>query len=146
MGYLEARSLSTLLGVRSKGRMADTLDLAAAVSKGLSADALDRLCNLIAPGDTKLRHLVVPKATLARRHRTPHRRLTVEEGNRLTRLARVWALATDIWKSEAQARLFLAKPHPLLGGRLPRELAIESDIGARAVEDLLGGLKYGTAV
>jgi putative toxin-antitoxin system antitoxin component (TIGR02293 family) len=146
MGYVEGRSLAALLGVKSKGRAADTLDLAREVGKGLSVDALDRLCSLIAPGDSKLRHLIVPKATLARRHRTPHRRLSVDEGNRLTRLARVWALATDVWKSEAQAQRFLGEPHPLLGGRIPRELAAETDIGAREVENLLGGLKYGTAV
>ena len=44
------------------------------------------------------------------------------------------------------ARRFLGEPHPLLRNRVPRELAIESDIGARAVEDLLGRLKYGSAV
>lgn len=145
MGYVEARSLAALLGVKSKGGFADPLDLANAVSKGLSVDALDRLCGLIAPGDSRLRHLLVPKATLARRHRGSGR-LSPEESNRIARLARLWAFAIDVWKSEAAAQRFLAKPHPLLRGRVPRELAIESDIGARAVEDLLGGLKYGTAV
>ncbi len=145
MGYLEARSLAALLGVKAKGRVADTLDLAKAVSEGLSVDAVDRLCSLIAPGDSKLRHLIVPKATLARRHRGQGR-LSPEESNRVARLARLWAFAMDVWKSEAAAQRFLVEPHPLLRGRVPRELAIESDIGARAVEDLLGRLKYGSAV
>jgi putative toxin-antitoxin system antitoxin component (TIGR02293 family) len=145
MGYVEARSLAALLGVKSKGRVADTLDLAKAVSSGLSVEVVDRLCKLVGPDDSKLRHLIVPKATLARRHRGPGR-LSAEESNRLARLARLWAFAFDVWKSAAAAQRFLAEPHPLLRGRVPRELAIESDIGARAVEDLLGGLKFGTAV
>jgi putative toxin-antitoxin system antitoxin component (TIGR02293 family) len=145
MAYVEARSLAALLGVKSKGRVADTLDLAEAVNNGLSVDAIDRLCKLIAPEDSKLRHLIVPKATLARRHRG-RGRLSAEESNRLARLARLWAFALDVWKSAKAAQRFLAEPHPLLRGRAPRELAIESDFGARAVEDLLGGLKFGTAV
>jgi putative toxin-antitoxin system antitoxin component (TIGR02293 family) len=145
MGH-HARSLAALLGVKTRGEAAGNLDIAKAVSRGLSVDTAERLCGLIAPGDPKVRHLIAPKATLARRQRSAHRRLTVEEGNRLTRLARVWALAVEIWESEEQAQRFLAAPHPLLGGRVPRELAAETDIGAREVENLLGGLKYGTAV
>jgi putative toxin-antitoxin system antitoxin component (TIGR02293 family) len=54
--------------------------------------------------------------------------------------------ALDVWHSEEEARRFLARPHPLLCNRIPRELAIESRIGSRAVENVLGGLKYGVAV
>ncbi|MGH7057896.1 MAG: antitoxin Xre/MbcA/ParS toxin-binding domain-containing protein [Acetobacteraceae bacterium] len=32
-----------------------------------------------------------------------------------------------------------------MGGRVPRELATETEVGARAVEDLLGRLKFGSA-
>ncbi len=87
----------------------------------------------------------MPKATLARRQRGAGR-LSPEESDRLARLARLWAVALDVWKSEKAAHRFLAEPHPLLRNRIPRELVIESDIGARAVENLLSGLAYGTAV
>jgi len=33
----------------------------------------------------------------------------------------------------------------LLNGRIPADLAIKTDEGARLVEDVLGRLKYGTA-
>jgi putative toxin-antitoxin system antitoxin component (TIGR02293 family) len=62
------------------------------------------------------------------------------------RLARLWIFATEVWGSDAAAQRFLSEPHPLLRGRTPRELAIESDVGAHAVERLLGGLKFGTTV
>jgi putative toxin-antitoxin system antitoxin component (TIGR02293 family) len=146
MGLIEARSLATLLGVKPKrGRAVDTLELARQVGQGLSVDAVDLLCDLVAPDDANFRYRIVPKATLARRRRRPGR-LSPEESDRLARLARLWALAVDVWKSEKAAQRFLAEPHPLLRNRIPRELVIESDIGARAVETLLGGLKYGTAV
>ena len=71
MSAAQARSVAALLGVRrSKARPADAFDLAAAVAKGLSVDAVDRLCAAMAPADPSLRYRIVPKATLARRQRT----------------------------------------------------------------------------
>ena len=146
MAYVETSSLAALLGVKPRrDRHLDSLDLSSEVGKGLSVSAVNRLCRLIAPDESSLRYRIVPKATLARRQRAGGR-LHPEESNRLARLARVWAFAMDVWKSEKVARRFLGEPHPLLRNRVPRELAIESDIGARAVEDLLGRLKYGSAV
>jgi putative toxin-antitoxin system antitoxin component (TIGR02293 family) len=146
MAYIEARSLAALLGIKPRrDRLLDSLDLSSAVGKGLSAAAVNRLCRLVAPDDLSFRYRIVPKATLARRLRGAGR-LSPEESNRLSRLASVWAFAMDVWKSEEGAQRFLREPHMLLRNRVPRELAIESDVGARAVENILGGLKYGTAV
>jgi putative toxin-antitoxin system antitoxin component (TIGR02293 family) len=69
--------------------------------------------------------------------------MTVEQEERLTR---VTAFALDVWRSPEAAQRFLTQPRMLLRGRVPRELAIESEAGARNVERILGGLKYGTAV
>jgi putative toxin-antitoxin system antitoxin component (TIGR02293 family) len=146
VGFIETRSLAALLGVKPRrGHAVDTLELARRVGKGLSVDAIDRLCKLIAPDDTGFRYRIVPKATLARRQQG-NGRLSPEESDRLARLARLWAVALDVWKSEEATRRFLARPHPLLRNSIPRELVIESEIGARAVENVIGGLKYGTAV
>lgn len=141
------RTLALLLGVKPK-RAGDLtpFDLADRVGRGLSVDALDRVCAKIAPNDPSFRYRIVPRATLARRQRAAGRRLNRDESDRVARIARIWELAMDVWTSEDAARRFLAKPHPLLAGRIPREFTIESELGARQVEDLLGGLKYGTAV
>jgi putative toxin-antitoxin system antitoxin component (TIGR02293 family) len=143
----EASQLAALLGVKPQRRskIISSLDLADEVVRGLPVEAVDRLCVLIAPGDVTLRHRLVPKATLARRQRTAERRLSPEESDRLARLARLWTFAADVWGSQSDAQRFFAEPHPLLGGRIPREVATETEIGARAVEDLLGRLKYGSA-
>lgn len=146
MGFVETRSLAALLGLHPKrGRTVDTVELVRQVDKGLSVDAIDRLCKLVAPDDAGFRYRVVPKATLARRQQSGGR-LSRDESNRLARLARLWAFAVDVWKSEDAARRFLGRPHPLLHNAIPRELGIDSEMGAHAVEDVLGGLKYGIAV
>src|SRR6266850_848144 len=139
MAPAQTLSIAALLGVRRRGsRPVDPFDLADAVAKGLSVDAVDRLCAAMAPADPSLRYRIVPKATLARRQRT--RRLSRDESERLARLARIWAFAMEIWQSEATARRFLGEPHPLLAGRIPRELVAETEIGAREVARLLGGI------
>jgi putative toxin-antitoxin system antitoxin component (TIGR02293 family) len=147
MTVVDTRSLAALLGIRPrKAQTLTLLDLADAVSRGLSVDAVERLCALIAPDDASLRYRIVPKATLARRQRTAARRLSAEESDRVARLARLWGVALDVWGAPTAAQRFLAEPHPLLGGRVPREVAIASQIGAWTVEQILGRLKYGTAV
>jgi putative toxin-antitoxin system antitoxin component (TIGR02293 family) len=144
---VHVRSLATLLGVRPKRAENFTeFDLADEVSRGLPVDAVDRVCAKLAPNDAAFRYRIVPKATLARRHRAPRRLLSRNESDRIARIARIWELAMDVWKSEDTSRHFLSKPHPLLENRVPRDFAIESELGAREVEELLGGLKYGTAV
>lgn len=145
MADIQARAIAALLGVKPKSQAFTSLDLAREVGRGLPAVAVDRLCGMIAPAEPSLRYRIVSKATLARRRKSARRRLNREESDRLARLARLWAFAVNVWGSQTAARRFLAEPHPLLGGRIPREVATETEIGARTVEDLLGRLKYGSA-
>lgn len=143
----ETTELATLLHVKSKGgKKPTTLDIAEAVKKGLSVRALDDVCVLMASGEPSFRYRIIRKATLARRQRTAERRLSVEESNRVARLAQLWTLANEVWGSEKLAQQFLMKPHPLLENKIPRDVAADTDIGARVVEQLLGRLKYGVAI
>lgn len=145
MAEIEARSIAALLGVKPKREAFTSLDLAREVSRGLSVDAVDRLSRLVAPAVPGFRYQIVSKATLARRQKAAKRRLSREESDRLARLARLWAFAVDVWGSDEAARQFLSEPYALLGGRVPLDVATETEIGARTVEELLGRLKYGSA-
>lgn len=61
---------------------------------------------------------VVPPATFKRRTR-----LSAEESERTERLARVVALAENLWRDEQEARVFLNRPHPLLENETPLNVA-----------------------
>ena len=63
----------------------------------------------------------------------------------MARLARLWRMAREVWGSDEAARQFLSEPHMLLRRRRPIELASQTEIGARMVEDILGRLQFGTA-
>jgi putative toxin-antitoxin system antitoxin component (TIGR02293 family) len=113
------------------------------IERGLPIGALERVANLLAPGDAQFKYRLVPKATYERR-KAAHR-LSSEEGMRLARLARVWSLAVDVWGSEEDAREFLFRPHPMIEDQRPIEVVIRNEFGAEMVVDILSRLKYGSA-
>lgn len=91
-----------------------------------------------APND--LVYKVVPPATFKRRNR-----LSAQESERTERLARIVALAASLWESEADARAFLNRAHPLLDGDTPLNVA-HTELGARRVERLLYDVEHGLAL
>ena len=85
-------------------------------------------------------HKVVPPATFKRRVR-----LSANESERTERLARVIAMAENIWRDQAETRAFLNRPHPLLDGQTPVNTA-RTELGARRVEQLLHDAAHGLCV
>ena len=124
------------------------LSLSREVEKGLPVSALDQLVRSLAPNDASFAFRLVPRATLARRRTGGARaaRLSPAEGARVARLAKVWAMAQEVWKDDGAAREFLFRPHMLLGGRPPVDVVLANEFGGPLVENILGGLLYGTAV
>jgi putative toxin-antitoxin system antitoxin component (TIGR02293 family) len=113
------------------------------IEDGLPIAALDRVARLLAPEDAQFKYRLVPKATYERR-KVAHR-LSADESARLARVARVWAIALDVWKTEAMTRDFLFRPHPMIEDKRPIDVVIQSEFGAELVVEILGRLKYGTA-
>jgi len=77
--------------------------------------------------------------SLQRRRRSG--RLARFESDRLYRLARTMAIASDYLGDAERARRWLKRPNRALGG-LP-VAAIDTEPGARQVENLLGRIAYG---
>lgn len=141
---LALANLADMLGLAPREAAARSpMALMSRIEHGLPLAALDRVARLIAPGDAQFKYRLVPKATYERRKGT--NRLSAEEGTRLARLARVWSLALDVWRDEAEARDFLFRPHAMIEDRAPIDVVIQSEFGAEMVIDILGGLKYGSA-
>lgn len=63
-------------------------------------------------------------------------------GDRLVRSARLYAIAAEVLEDESAAARWLKAPQRALGGAVPLELA-QTDVGARAVEALLGRMEHG---
>jgi putative toxin-antitoxin system antitoxin component (TIGR02293 family) len=69
-------------------------------------------------------------------------RLDAVSGDRLVRSARLYAIATEVLEDAGSAVQWLKAPQRALGGAIPLELA-QTDVGARAVEALLGRMEHG---
>ena len=132
-----ARILGLKSTVRSMAAIAD------AVESGLPKQSLERVVERTGfqgPARLNLMHRVVPAATFKRRVR-----LKLVESEKTERLARVIALAEMLWDDEAEAKRFLATPHPELGRRKPIEAGL-TELGARQVEDIVMRALYGLPV
>ena len=84
--------------------------------------------------------LRMPARTLARRKQA--RRLDADESDRLYRLVRVAAHAMAVFGSEDKVAAWLRRPNRALNGEMPVAL-LDTDLGVRQVEDVLGRLEYG---
>ncbi|MGH9404030.1 MAG: type II RES/Xre toxin-antitoxin system antitoxin [Terriglobia bacterium] len=78
--------------------------------------------------------------SLQRRRRVG--RLARYESDRVYRLARIVALAKHYLGDEEAATRWLKRPNRALGGRTPLAL-VDTELGARTVENILGRIAYG---
>lgn len=115
-------------------------DLRAAIEKGFPVRSLHLAVRRITTSRkdaAAVTHSIVPRTTLHRRTT----RLSKEESERLERLARMTALAEEVWEDVDLAHEFLMSEQPGLGGRRPVDLA-DTDVGTREVEDVLFKMEY----
>lgn len=115
--------------------------LPARVRGGLPYRAFESLLSALGMSAAELAELLgVAPRTLARRKAA--KRLSPGESDRLYRVAHVAFLAVETLGSLEKARGWLRRDNPALGGVPPlREL--DTDIGARRVEEVLERLGFG---
>src|SRR5688572_706821 len=116
-------------------------DLQAAIREGLPQTVVEEVMH--AAGLT-LKELAssldLSPRSLQRRRREG--RLARYESDRVYRLARIVALAKHYLGDDQKATRWLKRPNRALGGRLPLEL-IDTEAGARSVENVLGRIAFG---
>lgn len=113
------------------------------VEEGLPVAAVGEMVTYLAPkndpGAAKMvREVMVHPSMLKRKLKV----LPPAAGERVGRVARITALAEEVWGNRESARRFLFRPHPLLGGRTPLQ-ASRTDLGGRQVEELLLSAAHG---
>jgi putative toxin-antitoxin system antitoxin component (TIGR02293 family) len=132
----------TELGVGLSANLGSPAELTKQIKSGLRYQELtdfQRHSELPLEWITKI--LRLPKRTMARRKKT--RKLSSEESERLIRLSLLFDKATSLFEGDKlAARNWLNRPCKGLGDVAPLVLA-ETEMGARAVEDLIGQLEHG---
>jgi len=117
-------------------------DLAQLVRQGLPAHSITALAERLEIGNSVLsRKLGIPHRTLTRRL-SHHSRLTAAESDRTVRVARVYATAVEMIGDAETAVEWLQTPNRALGGEKPLD-QLDTDLGTREVEAVLGRIAYG---
>jgi putative toxin-antitoxin system antitoxin component (TIGR02293 family) len=117
------------------------LELNDAVERGLPKATLRNVARRVysdAAEQRAMMHRVVPEATYKRRRDL----LSPAESGRTERLARVVAMAEDVWQDRERARRFLITPHPEIGGKTPLDAAL-TELGARLAEEVMARIVCG---
>jgi putative toxin-antitoxin system antitoxin component (TIGR02293 family) len=123
-------------------RIQNSEDLAALVRQGLPAGSLTALGAKLDLKNAALSgKLGIPSRTLTRRL-SRRSRLTAAESDRTVRLARVYAAAVEMIGNAEKASTWLRTPNRALGGDAPID-RLDTDLGAKVVENLLGRIAYG---
>lgn len=115
-------------------------DLASLVEKRLPATAVRAL---IRGGlsNAEVYQLIVPRRTLA--HRIARRQpLTKEESDKAVRVARITAMAEQVFGEPERAWRWLRKPKERINGKTPIEM-LATEAGARLVEEMMVQIDYG---
>jgi putative toxin-antitoxin system antitoxin component (TIGR02293 family) len=133
-------AVRAMLGLRA--RATTRVDLAESIERGLPAGAIDRVKDALDLADIQVSSALGISSKTMGRLRKARRRLPVPVGDRLYRLARVFALARDVIEDDGLAREWLRSPQVGLNNRAPLDLLV-TDAGAREVEDLLLRIEYG---
>lgn len=141
---METEAIAQVLGGRKvlgKG-VKNPGDLAQLVRKGLPASSVNALAGKLHIGSSLLsRKLGIPQRTMTRRL-SQASVLTPAESDRTVRMARVYANAVEMIGDQEKAIEWLSTPNRALGGEKPLD-QLDTDMGARMVEDILGRIAYG---
>jgi putative toxin-antitoxin system antitoxin component (TIGR02293 family) len=141
---MEIQAIAEVLGGRKVlGRaIKKPDDLAHLIRKGLPAGSVTALAQKLHVGNALLsRRLGIPQRTLSRRL-SQSSLLTPAESDRTVRVARVYANAVEMIGDEDKAIQWLGTPNRALSGERPLD-QLDTDMGARMVEDILGRIAYG---
>lgn len=139
----ESGRIGLLLGLKNDAPI-DDIGLADHVAKGLRVASAEALGAIL--GRTSVVGPVIPEATL-RRARKSRKPLSREMSERLYEVGRVVDAVSKTYHGDSAAiSRFLKRPHQMLGGRAPLEMAQSSSAGAEAVINLLRRADSGFAV
>jgi putative toxin-antitoxin system antitoxin component (TIGR02293 family) len=139
----ELRAVVRELGGRSilKRNLASERDLCEAIREGFPPAVVEELMRASALTLKELADsLDLSPRSLQRRRRSG--RLARFESDRLYRLARIVALAQQSLGDRQSAARWLKRANRALGGAAPID-ALDTELGARQVENVLGRVAYG---
>lgn len=128
-------------GRRKAGRLTPT-EVAELFRRGLPARVGIQVIDYFELNAAHVQRLLGTSITTLRRAVRLRRRLTSTQSDRLYRFVRVGLRAEDVLENREKAHAWLKTPRRALGHVAPIDL-LDTDAGAREVENLLGRIEHG---
>ena len=139
----QSARVARLLAIQDPDAVGD-LQLAKRVSDGLDPGAVFALGDVL--GRKQVIGPIIPEATL-RRARKAGRPLSRDLSERLYEIGRVVDAVSLVYHGDRQGiETFLNRPHPLLDGETPLDMARSSSAGTEAVLNLMRRLEASVVV
>jgi putative toxin-antitoxin system antitoxin component (TIGR02293 family) len=113
-----------------------------AVRKGLPTGRLAQLAQRLAVDQSFLLPILGVSARTIQRKHVQSARLSPVASDRLSRIDRIYTLATEVFGDGGQAAQWLKRPSRALDGELPLQL-LDTDAGAQQVERELRQIQHG---
>lgn len=115
-----------------------------AIHSGFPVSVVERLAEELGTAQKTLLQIAhITPATLTRRRRATPARLSVEESDRIYRIAAAYRSALQLFEGDGSAaRAWLTEPARALGGASPLQ-HLDTEAGADEVQDLIGRLEQG---
>jgi putative toxin-antitoxin system antitoxin component (TIGR02293 family) len=143
-GIMTITAIAEVLGGKRtlRKKIETSAELTKATRGGLSVNILDTVAGELAMQRVAVAKLLgISERTLSRRA-TSKSRLTAAESDRMVRLARIIALAKETLGDMEKASRWLQTSNRALEGDRPID-RLDTDIGVRTVEQVLGRIEYG---
>lgn len=125
------------------GPLRSELDVVRLVRRGVPTAAVERFLEATELGFPTIEAHVMPRRTFKRRQ-AGGQPLDRAESDRMVRLAHLIALAEETFGDRAKALAWLSRENRVLDGQPPLSL-VDTDLGSRSVEALLGRIAHGLA-
>ncbi|HEX7361055.1 MAG TPA: antitoxin Xre/MbcA/ParS toxin-binding domain-containing protein [Bryobacteraceae bacterium] len=127
---------------KSIGLPRTAIETIGAVRRGLPAEKLNRIAELLAIDRAALLELLgISERTMQRKH-AASARLSPAASDRLCRIDRIYGLAIEVFGDRGKAADWLKRPSRALGKEMPLKL-LDTDAGTQQVERELRQIQHG---
>jgi putative toxin-antitoxin system antitoxin component (TIGR02293 family) len=124
-----------------KRRVHSANDVRAMIHKGLPYKSVEAIATKYHLDLARMMSIIsVSPRTMARRKE--EQRLSAQESDRLARVARILAYATEVFGTDTKASTWLTRVNRVLDGTAPIDL-LDTDLGTQVVESMLGRIEHG---
>lgn len=123
-------------------KVTSRLDIVTLIRHGLPVSVVDELMDTFGLAPEEVARVIMPRKTFS--HRRTLGNLTPLQSERVLRVARVLTFALETFGSLPKAMAWLRRPTRPLADEAPL-LLLDTEEGARLVEDLIGRIGHGIA-